>query len=442
MPTFPQPPGGKPSTNWDLSFNTEPETPYCYQPTGTTNQLKIHTVVTKGFDRKFGFCDSTSTYSLNAFASAVWTHLRACGMDLVFYFLLVDDESSTGKMVDIIFKHSRFFLSSIQDTVTSKKVSGTHILYDKYVLRNLASARTFLFQSLTNELQNILEQKMTNKTTGPELWMMIIDEIQSNSVCRYQLLCEKLRTLCFPDFLAENICLFNQKCLTFFKESENADVMDDNLLLHLLDAYTKSTTEIFCVSFITQRHDLDLFLRTVKGRSSAACCSITGIKLFSYSSLMDNSLSLYNSLLESGDWIAAVPTKQEKHSMASAFSNHKANLSVSSPIPKNAKYPITCYSCGKDGHISRDCSKPKIQRDNRSSTSKYTNSNGDGGRGGRHGLIDPNCGSSVSNNRHILPDLLSKAPDTNSTCSHKPSLSVYYVGYFAFDDLQASAFDW
>ena len=399
--------GGKPSDMWDSTLSTEPKTPYCYRPTGTTDQLRIHTVITKGLDRKFGFGDST--YSLNAFSSAVWTHLKECGLDSIFYFPLLGTTSSTGTMVDIISKHSRFLFSDIRDTITLKKVTGTQNSYDSYNLRNLASARTFLFQSLTSELQTVLEQKTTDDTTGPELWMLIIEETQSDSTRRHQCVKDQLRNLRLTAFPAENVRLFNQKCVTLFRELENADALDDDLLLCLLEAYTKCATETFRVSFITQCRDLELYLCTIKGKSPSARKSILGVRVFTYSSLMEDALSLYNSLFESGDWTAAVTTKQDKHGVVSAFSNHEANLLISSPssFPKR---PITCFNCGGQGHMSCECPKPKKPQSTVSTTQKPSHSGGRGDCGrGRPGNSTQGCGS-LSGNRRVWPDWQTKPP--------------------------------
>ena len=257
--------GGIPSTNWDSTASALPETPFCYCLLNTTDQLKIHTTITKGLSKKFVFANST--YSLLAFKLGVWKHLCNMGMDLVFYFL----DGNTGTMENIVNWHSIFLLANIRKIVCDKKVIGSPYKYNMYNLHNLTCSQTFLLLSLTDNLLHAIEQKITNKTSGPEIWMYIVDKTQSDSAQCHQQIWDLICGLHLTDFPGENVRLFNQKCLSMFCELDNANAMDDNLLLHLLEAYTKSATETFRVTFITQHCNLKTYLHAVKGKSIAVC---------------------------------------------------------------------------------------------------------------------------------------------------------------------------
>ena len=197
--------GGIPSTNWDLTASALPETPFCYCLLNTTDQLKIHTAITKGLSKKFGFANGT--YSLLAFESGVWKHLRDTGMDLVFYFL----DGNTGTMQNIVNWHLMFLLANIREIVCDKKVIGAPYKYDTYDLRNLTCSQTFLLSSLTDNLLHAVEQKITNETSGPEIWMYIVDKTQLDSARRHQRIRDLICGLHLTDFPGENVRLFNQK---------------------------------------------------------------------------------------------------------------------------------------------------------------------------------------------------------------------------------------
>ena len=122
----------------------------------------------------------------------------------------------------------------------------------------------------------------------------------------HQCISNLIRGLHLTDFPGENVRLFNQKCLSMFCELDNANALYNNLLLRLLEAYTKSATETFRVMFITQRRNLEAYLCAIKGKSNVACRTITGIKTFMYISIMEDGLSLYNALYKSGDWSSGI----------------------------------------------------------------------------------------------------------------------------------------
>ena len=373
--------------------------------------------VTKGLDRKFGFGDVT--YSLSSFESAVWKHLKECGLDLVFYFWTTDTSTGTVCMEEIITKHLRFLLCNIRTAVTNKKVTGTPVLYNLYDLRNLLSARTFLLHLLSPNLQHNVEQKITDNTSGPEIWMAIVEETQSDLTRRHQRICDQICTLCLTDFPAENVRFFNQHCLGMFKELDNADALDNDLLLCLLEVYTKSATETFRVTFITQRRDLEAYLCAIKGKTPIACRTIVGVKVFTYTSMMEDALSLYNSLHDSGDWMAATTVKQDRNGI-SAVSNHEANVLIASPTPFGKSSPVTCFNCGAPGHYSRDCLKPRKVLPQSGATFHSNNSNhsrnhAPTNRGGRNqGRGNQGHGNGSSNCR-VWPAWQTKAPDNGKS---------------------------
>ena len=382
--------------------------------------MEFHTTITKGLSKKFGFANGT--YSLSAFELGVWKHLRDTGMDLVFYFL----NGNNGTMQNIVNRHSIFLLADIRKIVCEKKVIGAPYKYDTYDLRNLTCSQTFLLSSLTDDLLHAVEQKITNKTSRPEIWMYIVDETQLDSACCHQRIRDLICGLRLTDFPGENVRLFNQKCLSKFHELDNADALDDDLLLRLLEAYTKSATETFRVTFITQRRDLETYLRTVKGKSIAARCSITGIKTFMYVSIMEDGLSLYNALYKSGDWSSGITIKRDKHRTATVFSHHKANLLIASPN-RITKPPITCYNCGMIGHMSREYSKHRKP----STPNSHTTNNRFSGRssGGRFGA-NVGCNGQGQNNgsniRSSWPMWHAKPPDSGTSEIRTYNGSTFY----------------
>jgi len=108
-----------------------------------------------------------------------------------------------------------------------------------------------------------------------------------------------------------------------FRELDHADVLKDDLLLTLYEAYMNASTEIFRVTFITSRRDLEVFIRAVKNKSAAAraiLANVPGARSFSYHSIMDEAHQLYRDLIESGLWTPAIAVKQDRSGAPSAYS--------------------------------------------------------------------------------------------------------------------------
>jgi len=275
-------------------------------------------------------------------------------------------------MLEIVSMHSRFLLSQIGDTVKEKKDPTVTQAYDPYDLKNLGASAQFLLDSLSDDLRHAIERKVEESCSGPEIWMAIVDEVQSDTTRRHQRIKEDLRKLRLSSYGNENVKLFMQDAIEMFRELDNANVLEDDLLLTLLEAFTKASTETFRVTFITQRADLESFIRAVKGKSTQARQLVTGIKIFTYRSLLNDALSLYMSLLESGDWRPAISIS-DKGGAPSAFARAEAHVLVPNSSKSSNTRTMICYNCGETGHMSRDCMKPR-----KDSTSTQTS-----GRGGR-----------------------------------------------------------
>ena len=167
--------GGVPMPAWDATRNTEPESPFCMHPVGTGEQLRIHAVSVKGLKEKFGAGDAT--YPLASFETAVWEHLVDKGLDSVFYIL----EPHTNDMVEIVTRHSRFPMSYIRTYIKTMQDPSSPCTYDTYDNKNLVSARKFILASLTDELHHAVERQIDETTTRPEVWMLVIEQVQSDT---------------------------------------------------------------------------------------------------------------------------------------------------------------------------------------------------------------------------------------------------------------------
>ena len=288
--------GGAPSATWNASANSEPESPFCMRPVGTCNQLKIHAATVKELDTKFGPHDLS--YSLLSLETAVWEQVSDKGLDTIFYVL----DPQSGVMEELITRHSRFPISYVCNYVNKLKDPINAVHYDVFNVKNLVSARMFLLSSLSDELRQVIERKINNSTSAPEVWMYeyIVKEVQSDSTRRHQCIKKEIRSLTLAKFPLENITLFNSVMLEKFRELDNADVLEDDLLLTLYEAYMNASTEIFRSTFITSRRELDVFIKSVKNKDAAARAILSaapGASTFTYRTIMEEAHQLYCDLI-------------------------------------------------------------------------------------------------------------------------------------------------
>ena len=190
--------------------------------------------------------------------------------------------------------------------------------------------------------------------------MFIVEEVQSDSTRRHQRIKKEIRSLTLAKFASENITLFNGAMLERFRELDNADVLEDDLLLTLYEAYMSASTEIFRVTFITSRRDLEVFIRQIKNKDSAAraiLAAVPGAKTFTYRTIMEEAHQLYRDLVESELWTPGILVKSDRTGAPVAFACHaEANSLVA-----NSPATVTCYNCQGQGHMARECPHPARQ---------------------------------------------------------------------------------
>ncbi|MGH3624341.1 MAG: hypothetical protein ACRDQ5_21570 [Sciscionella sp.] len=253
----------------------DPLTPFCFRPDNFEKAQKIYKYMVNPLTTAFTGKDNDKL-NLNNFGKKVWEHLVMTGMDPVFYF-----EDKNGNELNIIDYYARFTEAEI------KVISEDRKKNNKFDSKNTTWSGTFLFNSLSNEQQQSLEKYQLKEPNGPLTWMYIIKENRSNSERALETIRRQLEAMKLSSYPGENVKLccqdISDKCIRL----ETAHRLPENVASTICSIFSKCTVEEFRTPFHERRQAAD--------KNSA---------LYSYTDLIETATASYQSMIDSGDWMA------------------------------------------------------------------------------------------------------------------------------------------
>ena len=258
--------GGKPSVKWDATNRTEPESPFCFRFDDPAKQLKNYTALTTCSTQKFKRNDVS--YSLPSYLRDASWHMDHVGMDSVFYFV---NPSDTTERLSILSYHSRFTTAQVTSQLTANRNNST---YDKFDEANLKMSYVWLMNSLDDTLLSAVRPQFHDKMTGPELFMMIVSEVQSDSIRSLRKKERAFEQLSLTKFPAENVKAMNNQILDVCDELERAGSLPDDAILTITEKYCGATSEEFKIHFLTRRSSVEDHLKTIAGKDASVVASL------------------------------------------------------------------------------------------------------------------------------------------------------------------------
>jgi GAG-pre-integrase domain/Zinc knuckle len=350
--------GGKPANEqWSDSSNSRPVSVYCYRSGKDFRQYQART---HGLTLKLKK-DATDGHTLHSFASDVQRHLELHGMDAVFYV-----QDSTKQLCNIVQQHPLFTVENVADLVTTYRTT----LYDDYDLDNLIDSREFLLNSIDSDIKLLISPFITSATSGPEIWMWIVGEIQSSSIERLVSVAENIKKCKLKSFKGENVKQYSAHMLTLCRDLANGQSLPRDICLTIVDQLIDCSVEKFRTTFLNLRDRIIDEMREYHGKSDFAIREMqVRQRLFTYESLLSKANTSYQTLLDLKQWGPNVFSKDKSGAPETLLSSAEVNALVQKAVAKVKKefdskfFPrkdkdVTCFNCGKKGHRKSDCKLP------------------------------------------------------------------------------------
>jgi hypothetical protein len=343
--------GGKPKSDWS-GIEDDPQTyasPNQLRPVSANAAQKSYNHRNTGPTDKYKRGDD-----LADFQTLVWDHLKDTGLDTVAY---LRDPSDPSRMLSVVKEHSRFTLA------TAKELSHEQAkLYDAFDTANDGSARKFVLDSISKDLSKHVSERLLENPTFAEVWLQFIKTIQSTSLERFDVLIAKIKGRKPAQYPGENLETLASDYRRDALELSTAGHYEHKLTLDMANGFLLAggpDNEDFRSRLRGKAQNLETALLKVAHQDKASKDQYMNDHDFSFMDICRAAEDAYRRQYDNGKWPPAQHARDSKTVPTSFGANAVFPSTPPSGSASDGPFPGNCYSCGKPGHLSRNCPSPK-----------------------------------------------------------------------------------
>ena len=345
--------GGPPLKDFSGPHQRGPTTPLCFRGLDATSEIKGFTKRTEGSVTKFKRDDSD--FTLVAFADEALKHMQLTGMDTVF---CVTGADANGEGAEELFTyHTRCTKAAVDQFIKNQLDTG---VFDECQRAALQESALWLSNSLDESLKPSLRTQLASRPTGPQLWMSIVSEVQSDSLKRVDNLTKRFEKMTLADFKGESVRDYCTAAGEILTQLERDNQSRPTHLVRIIDVFSACTVMDFKIHFMSRRSDVQRFVRDSAGKEAATVKAMSNYIHFQH--LLDEGKELFLDLQE--QWGPTKPAGPA-NAMISALQSLSAKVANLDQALKakpggggkegSDKKELKCFTCGKPGHTKKTC---------------------------------------------------------------------------------------
>ena len=373
--------GGKPKPDWSGRDATDPNRTFVpTQLRGYKNKYQAIEYEKRTEPMKTKFKEGMS---LKALQKTVTKHGQAHGLDTWHY---LSDPFDHDKMLDVVTDYPKF-LASVEDT-SNRALELSQNKFDKFDKENSKAGATYLFNSLSPELQDVIELAMKEGEQEVFIcvWIRVLQQVTTVSSRFYDDIKDKIKSCCPNQFAQESIEKWNAAIQPHIDILQSGGFYDHSLTEVILQNLSDgcSVRGYFGYEASARLSKVKVAVRESTFMEREAADTHMKDKKLDVKTILREMLQIYNDLHRENKWtpskmpkdrnalrgahaVGEIPSGLDLDELSKAIiANLQFNQSSNSSRRQNSgarggrdKSNDICNNCGKKGHWASECRSKK-----------------------------------------------------------------------------------